>query len=128
MALMKRTASQEKMARMIHERAVDLERGGHKISSTAAEKGVEVSRNIADILRRTADDIRNIRQDSIGGKMMVAMDSARDTMDRSTQAMKTNIREHPLASVAMAIGMGFIIGAALSAARSRRARRILYEE
>jgi len=39
---------------------------------------------------------------------------AKGKVDESAEVVKTNIREHPLTSVAMAVGVGFMAGAAIS--------------
>ena len=110
-----------------HENLADrLERTGSELSQTAAEKGADTSRKVADILRRASHDIRSLDTDTVREKVMDMVDSAHDTVDRSTEVAKANIREHPFASIAVAAGMGFLVGAAISVAGSRALRRARY--
>lgn len=107
------------MAGMMERRAGQIERAGTELSQSAAEKGAMASRRVSDILRRAADDISNVSSSPYRERLMEHVETARDTVDQHTESVKTNIREHPLASVAMAVGVGFLAGAALSLISSR---------
>lgn len=106
------------MAGTMERKASQIERKGTELSQTAAEKGAMASRRISDILRRAADDITHVAPEQYRAKVADTMTSARDVVDTSTETVKTNIRQHPLASVAMAVGIGFAMGAAISIAGS----------
>lgn len=99
---------------MMEREAEEVERTGTRMSAVAAEKGAMASRRISDILRRAADDITHIAPENYRAKVADTMTSARDAVDTSTESVKTNIRAHPIASVAMAVGVGFAMGAAIS--------------
>lgn len=115
------------MAGMMERRAGQIERTGTEVSEMAAEKGAMASRRISDILRRAADDISTVAPEKYRTKIADTMSSARDTVDTSAETVKTNIREHPLSSVAMAVGVGFMMGAALSLIGSRVYRETAHE-
>ncbi|WP_148266543.1 hypothetical protein [Methanocella arvoryzae] len=102
------------MAGTMERQASQIERKGTELSQTAAEKGAMASRRISDILRRAADDITHVAPENYRAKVSDTMSSARVAMDNSTESVKSNIRSHPLASVAMAAGVGFAMGAAIS--------------
>lgn len=108
---------------MMERRASQIERTGTQLSQTAAEKGTMASRRISDILRRAADDISTVSTGTYPERIRAHVDTAREKIDDSTEVVKTNIRDHPLASVAMAVGVGFMAGAALSLIGNR-----LYQE
>ena len=95
-------------------RASQIEKTGSALSQSAAEKGAMASRRVSDILRRAADDISSVNTGAYPERIREHVDMAREKVDEGTEVVKTNIREHPLASVAMAVGVGFMAGAAIS--------------
>lgn len=103
-----------------------LERKGSELSQTAAEKGAESSRRVADILRRASEDIRSMEMGDYRERVMSAVGSAREKVDDTADMARDNIRTHPLASVAVAAGVGMILGAALGMASYRAAREYRY--
>jgi len=98
-----------------------LERVGTALSQSAAEKGSETSRRVADILRRASDDISSVAEGSYRDRVMNAMGMARSRMSDGADMMKDRVREHPLASVALAVGIGIMLGAVIGAIGSRAA-------
>jgi len=111
-------------------RASQIERSGTELSQAAAEKGAMASRRISDILRRAADDISDVDSESYKNKLMGNVrghmetvrghvDTMREHIDERSETAREEIREHPLASVAVAVGVGFMAGAAISMLGSR---------
>jgi ElaB/YqjD/DUF883 family membrane-anchored ribosome-binding protein len=100
-----------------------LERKGSELSQTAAEKGAETSRRVADILRRASDDIRSMGVSDYRERVMSAVDTARGKVDDTADMARDNIRSHPLASIAVAMGVGVLAGAAISLMGSHMASR-----
>jgi ElaB/YqjD/DUF883 family membrane-anchored ribosome-binding protein len=103
-----------------------LERKGSELSQTAAEKGAETSRRVADVLRRAADDIRAVEIDTYREKVMDTMEAAREHVEEHAENARDKIRMHPLASVAVAMGLGILAGAAVAIAGSRIASKYEY--
>jgi ElaB/YqjD/DUF883 family membrane-anchored ribosome-binding protein len=103
-----------------------LERKGSELSQTAAEKGAESSRRVADILRRASEDIQSMGAGEYRERIMSVVDSAHDRVDDTADMARDNIRSHPLTSIAVAMGIGILAGAAISLMGSRAAR--MYRE
>jgi ElaB/YqjD/DUF883 family membrane-anchored ribosome-binding protein len=57
---------------------------------------------------------------------MDAMSVAREKLDEETEMARDTIRSRPLTSVAMAIGIGMLAGAAVAMAGSHMARKYEY--
>jgi ElaB/YqjD/DUF883 family membrane-anchored ribosome-binding protein len=100
-----------------------LERKGSELSQTAAEKGAETSRRVSDILRRASEEIQSMDVGGYRNRVMDAMDTARVKVDDTADMARDNIRTHPLTSVAMALGIGILAGAAISLMGSRAASK-----
>lgn len=99
---------------MVQRRASQIEHTGSALSQSAAEQGAMASRRVSDILRRAADDISGVGTAAYPEKIKEHVEMARERVDEGAEMVKTNIREHPLTSVAMAVGVGFMAGAAIS--------------
>ena len=100
-----------------------LERKGSELSQSAAETGAETSRRVADILRRASEDIRSMDVGDYRERAMDLMASARERAGDTADMARDNIRAHPLASIAVAAGIGMIAGMALGAMGYHTARR-----
>lgn len=115
---------------LFHKRHEDLasklERKGSQLSQMAAEKGSESSRRVADILRRASEDIRSMDVSDYKAKVMDTMDAARERAEEHAENARGRIREHPLASVAVAMGLGMLAGAAVAVVGSRIASKYEY--
>ena len=92
----------------------------------AAEKGSESSRRVADILRRASEDIRSMEMRDYKERAMDAMDAAREHVEEHAEMARDKIRTHPLASVAVAMGLGILAGAAVAVVGSRIASKYEY--
>jgi ElaB/YqjD/DUF883 family membrane-anchored ribosome-binding protein len=92
----------------------------------AAEKGSESSRRVADILRRASEDIRSMDVSDYKERAMDAMDAAREHVEEHAENARDKIRTHPLASVAVALGIGVLAGAAVAVVGSRMASKYEY--
>jgi ElaB/YqjD/DUF883 family membrane-anchored ribosome-binding protein len=92
-----------------------IERRGAEMSQRLAEKGAQASRGMAEMVRRAGER---------GSEMTASM---METVDRDVDMVKSNISTHPLASLAIAAGMGFLMGAAIGAASSYMMRGPMYE-
>jgi ElaB/YqjD/DUF883 family membrane-anchored ribosome-binding protein len=103
-----------------------LERKGSELSQMAAERGAETSRKVSDILRRASEDIRSVETGDYRERVKHAMSKARGRVDDTADMARDNIRTHPLASVAVAAGVGMLLGAALGAASYHAAREYRY--
>lgn len=93
----------EEIPGKMEKKAEEIARKGTEISERAAEKRARISRSMADTLKRMASDIRNIN-----------MENYRKVVDDQVANVKTGIRQHPFASVAVAAGIGFMAGAVIS--------------
>ncbi len=100
--------------------ATKLERKGSELSQTAAERGAETSRRISDILRRASDDIKSV---DVRGAMDTARVKAEDTADMA----RDRVRSAPLTSVAVAMGVGILAGAAIGMVGGMLAGKYRYE-
>jgi ElaB/YqjD/DUF883 family membrane-anchored ribosome-binding protein len=115
---------------LFHRRHEDLasrlERKGSQLSQMAAEKGSESSRRVADILRRASEDIRSMDVSDYKERAMDAMDAAREHVEEHAENARDKIRTHPLTSVAIAMGLGIMAGAAVAVVGSRMASKYEY--
>ena len=93
----------------------------------AAERGAETSRRVSDILKRAADDIRSMDVGEYKARAMDAMDSARARVDDAAEMEREMIRNRPLTSVAVAVGVGMLAGMAVALVGSRMISRYEYE-
>jgi ElaB/YqjD/DUF883 family membrane-anchored ribosome-binding protein len=59
-------------------------------------------------------------------RAMDAMDAAREHVEEHAEMARDKIRTHPLASVAFAMGLGILAGAAVAVAGSRIASKYEY--
>lgn len=103
-----------------------LERRGSELSQRAAERGTETSRRVADILRRAAEDIRAMDVGEYRARARHAVDVAREKVDEETEMARDTIRARPLTSVAVAMGIGMLAGAAVAMIGSSIARKYEY--
>jgi ElaB/YqjD/DUF883 family membrane-anchored ribosome-binding protein len=118
MALFHRTRREDLASR--------LERKGSELSQMAAEKGSESSRRVGDILRRASEDIRSIDMSDYKARAMDAMSVAHDKVDEEAEMARDTIRTRPLTSVAVAMGVGILAGAAVAIVSSRMASKYEY--
>lgn len=102
----------ERMASRMEMRAEDVERKGTELSQRAAETGAHVSRSIANKMRGMAEGMRNVHTSKYGR-----------AVDNEMAMVKSNIRAHPLMSIAVAMGAGFLLGAAMSYAGAARGKK-----
>lgn len=100
-----------------------LERKGSELSQTAAEKGAETSRRVSDILRRAAEDIQSVDVGDYRDRAMDAIDDARARVEERAEDARDTIRARPLASVAVAWGVGLMVGAILGSLSYHAARK-----
>jgi ElaB/YqjD/DUF883 family membrane-anchored ribosome-binding protein len=103
-----------------------LERKGGELSQMAAEKGSESSRRVADILRRASEDIRSVDMSDYKARVMDTMDSAREHVEEHAENARDTIRTRPLTSVAVAMGVGILAGAAVAMLGSHMASKYEY--
>jgi ElaB/YqjD/DUF883 family membrane-anchored ribosome-binding protein len=106
--------------------ASKLERKGSELSQMAAEKGSESSRRVADILRRASEDIRSADMGDYRARIRNTMDTAREHVEEHAENARDTIRTRPLTSVALAIGIGILAGAAVAMAGSRMVSKYEY--
>ncbi len=100
------------------ELASSMEESARRVEDT----GARTAGKVAGSMRNLADDIRSFNINEYRDKMMNKVDSARTEVDKSVDNVKTNIRDHPFESVALAAGTGLLIGAMI-ALMGRRAVR-----
>ena len=103
-----------------------VERKGSELSQMAAEKGSESSRRISDILRRASEDIRSMDVGDYKARARDAMSVARGKVDDEAEMARDTIRSRPLTSIAVAIGIGMLAGAAVAIAGSRISEKYEY--
>ncbi len=102
-----------------------LERKGSELSQTAAEKGAETSRRVADILRRAAADIRDTDIGDYRERAMDAIGAAREHVEGHAENARDTIRSRPLTSVAVAMGIGIVAGTIIGSLSYHTARRYM---
>jgi ElaB/YqjD/DUF883 family membrane-anchored ribosome-binding protein len=106
--------------------ASKLERKGSELSQMAAEKGTESSRRVSDILRRASEDIRSVDMGDYKARVMDTMDSARAKVDEEAEMARDTIRSRPLTSMAVAMGIGLLAGAAVAMVGRHMANKYEY--
>lgn len=104
---------------MLESKASTIEHAGSQLSRSATETGADVSHRVSEILKRASEDISSLQGSPYKARVRETVESARGMVEDNAEVVKSNIRTHPLASVAMAISMGFIAGAIISLLGSR---------
>ena len=101
----------------------DLARAMDVSAQRIEESGARTAGKVAGSMRDMADNIRSFSLDKYKEQMMDAVDDARTEVDKNVENVKTNIRDHPLESVAIAAGTGIILGAFVALMSRRSARK-----
>jgi ElaB/YqjD/DUF883 family membrane-anchored ribosome-binding protein len=85
----------------------DLSTLADEVTNLAHETSEETLAEIKDRARRIRDDMDEFVSSATGR----GRDALRDVSSDVNEAMQTSLREHPLAVLAIAAGLGFIFGA-----------------
>ncbi len=87
------------------------------------EEAAKVMERSAGAMRSMARHIRRFNVNEYRDRMMDKVDDVRADVDKNVDNVKTNIRDHPFESVAIAAGAGIMIGAFIALAGRRAAKR-----
>jgi len=87
------------------------------------ETSIVTAGKVAGNMRNIADNIRNFSVDKYKERMMDTADDIKVEVDKNIDNVKSNIRDHPLESVAIAAGTGLLIGAAITLMGRRAVKR-----
>jgi ElaB/YqjD/DUF883 family membrane-anchored ribosome-binding protein len=72
----------------------------------------KLSQQVIDLLSAKGNAAYRRAKKNVDAKAAEAADAARDVRDTFADALEESVQERPLATVALAFGIGFIIGAA----------------
>lgn len=100
------------------ELAEAVEKSARRVEDT----GARTAGKVAGSMRSMADNIRSFNVNEYRDKMMEKVDDVHTMVDRDVDMVKTNIRDHPFESVALAAGAGLLFGLAI-AVMGRRSMR-----
>ncbi len=104
--------------------AKTMERSAQRVEDT----GAKVTGKVADKMKTMADNIKNVDVNQYRDNFMDRVDDVRAEVDKNVDHVKTNIRDHPLESVAIAAGAGLMMGMALALMGRRAVRRSIRNE
>jgi ElaB/YqjD/DUF883 family membrane-anchored ribosome-binding protein len=95
-----------------------------KLVDTTVAKAVNVKVHAADAIEEAARKLRQANLEGRGDDVKALVNDIesraaqlRDEVDRKVEPVETFIVEHPLASVMIAIGIGFMVGSLMTARR-----------
>lgn len=63
---------------------------------------------------KAAESVKGVNLSDYRDKVQDMVDNAKRGVDKNVDNAKSNIREHPLESVAVSMGAGFIVGATMA--------------
>jgi ElaB/YqjD/DUF883 family membrane-anchored ribosome-binding protein len=79
-----------------------------QIEALLTESGSDAIDDVKARLRRTKETVEDIIAEA-GAKGQEALSSARDIRDTVVSDVEDQIREHPLTTVALAVGVGYLL-------------------
>jgi ElaB/YqjD/DUF883 family membrane-anchored ribosome-binding protein len=92
----------------------ELAKAMEKTATRMEDTGARTAGKVAGTMRGMADEIRSFNINEYRDRAMRVVDDAKATVDRDVDNVKTGISEHPIESVAIAMGAGILMGAALA--------------
>ena len=89
--------------------------GNAKSTAYSAKRDIEneadhANRDAGNLVNRFANDVENVANNA-GRKARNLVDSANDQFNETTDMVTSRIRNNPIGSSALALGLGFVIGA-----------------
>jgi ElaB/YqjD/DUF883 family membrane-anchored ribosome-binding protein len=101
----------------------ELAKAMEKTATRMEDTGARTAGKVAGTMRGMADEIRSFNINEYRDRAMRAVDDTKAMVDKDVDNVKTGISEHPLESVAIAMGAGILMGAALSIITRRAAMK-----
>ncbi len=92
------------------------------------DTGAKVTGKVTDKMRNMAENIKSVDVNRYRDNVMDTVDNVRAEVDKNVDQVKTNIRDHPLESIAIAAGAGLMMGMALALMGRRAVRRSVRNE
>jgi len=106
----------------------DVARTMEKSAKKVQEAGTQATNKLSDTMRTVADNIQNFDVNDVREHVMGRVDDVRSEVDRNVENVKSNIRDHPLESIAIAAGAGMFVGAMVALMGRRAARKSMIIE
>jgi ElaB/YqjD/DUF883 family membrane-anchored ribosome-binding protein len=106
----------------------DMAKTMEKSAQRVEDTGAKVTGKVADKMRNKADNIKNVDVNQYRDNIMDTMDDFRAEVDKNMDHVKSNIRDRPFESVAIAAGAGLILGMTLALMNRRAVRRSMRNE
>jgi ElaB/YqjD/DUF883 family membrane-anchored ribosome-binding protein len=87
----------------------DLSRLAQQVASLLGVTGSQALREVKAQMSRAKESLDGVLSDA-GGKGMEAMDTMREGTDTLLESIEDAVRQRPFATLAIAIGLGFLFG------------------
>jgi len=100
----------------------DVAKTMEKSARKVQEAGTQATNKVSDTVRSMADNIHDF-DINVRDQVLKKVDEAKCEVDKNVENVKTNIRDHPLESIAIAAGAGMFVGAMVALMGRRAARR-----
>jgi ElaB/YqjD/DUF883 family membrane-anchored ribosome-binding protein len=101
----------------------DVAKTMEKSARKVQEAGTQATNKVSDTVRSMADNIHDFDINDVRDQVLKKVDEAKCEVDKNVENVKTNIRDHPLESIAIAAGAGMFVGAMVALMGRRAARR-----
>lgn len=88
----------------------DLSRLAQQVASLLSVTGSEALREVKAQMSRAKQSLDGVLSDA-GEKGMEAVGTVRDSTDSALEALEDAVRQRPFATLAIAVGLGFLFGA-----------------
>ena len=88
----------------------DLSRLAQQVASLLGVTGSQALREVKAQMSRAKESLDGVLSDA-SGKGMEAMETARESTDTMVEALEDAVRQRPFATLAIAVGLGFLFGA-----------------
>jgi ElaB/YqjD/DUF883 family membrane-anchored ribosome-binding protein len=90
----------------------DLSRLAQQVASLLGVTGSEALRDVKAQMSRAKQSLDGVLSDA-SEKGMEAVDTVRESTDTALEALEDAVRQRPFATLAIAVGLGFLFGASL---------------
>jgi ElaB/YqjD/DUF883 family membrane-anchored ribosome-binding protein len=88
----------------------DVSRLAQQVASLLSVAGSEALRDVKAQMSRAKQSLDGVLSDA-SEKGMEAVDTVRDSTDTALEALEDAVRQRPFATMAIAVGLGFLFGA-----------------
>jgi ElaB/YqjD/DUF883 family membrane-anchored ribosome-binding protein len=88
----------------------DVSRLAQQVASLLSVAGSEALRDVKAQMSRAKQSLDGVLSDA-SEKGMEAVDTVRDSTDTALEALEDAVRQRPFATLAIAVGLGFLFGA-----------------